>query len=581
MSNERRVDESTVKVYDCGSDHLKDIDMTRVNDQNCDVTLRFGSQTKRAHKSVLASMFLYFERMFTHPLQENNTSVVDIFVSNKKTHPFEENISGFASISRVDEDIIESFIRLAYTGTLTVDRNNVESVFIAADYFQNDDLKRFCEEFFVEQLDGSNALNFRKFGKCFHLVNLVKAADKVITRNFLEVVNSVHLPLLEKEEFSTLISRSDLEVELEEDIFHAIKLWISHDYARRSMYIYELLQHVRLAIIQPRYLEDDVATFSPCMNSNDCQLLIENLRDYQLNYELDDFDPKKVKPRGFTEGKIYIFDRLLLQSFIKGRCEIISSLFSVKFISCGLAVWNGNIYLTGGYDRGHLKTCELFSIDDSVSEFVSLMNCNRLRHGCCVHAAELFVCGGREGVASTCCEKLTSVDEKWRFIADMKVDRVCFPVVSCGNFMYALGGWDIDLTVLNSTEYYNKITDEWTLSIPMREERVFHAAVAFRDKIFVIGGQNGNGCPLNTAEVLDTKLNQISSLRPMRVPRYSFAATISGNKLYCFGGLTNNDDNYEDPRLLSVESFNLYTKYWHDEEEMDHIGLSNAAVTLF
>ena len=76
MSNERRVDESTVKVYDRGSDHFKDIDMTRVNDQNCDVTLRFGSQTKRAHKSVLASMFLYFKRMFTHPLQENKTGVV-------------------------------------------------------------------------------------------------------------------------------------------------------------------------------------------------------------------------------------------------------------------------------------------------------------------------------------------------------------------------------------------------------------------------------------------------------------------------------------------------------------------------
>ena len=66
MNNERPIDEATVKVYDRGSYHFKDIDMSRVDESNCDVTLLFGSQTKRAHKSVLASMFPFFKRMFTH-----------------------------------------------------------------------------------------------------------------------------------------------------------------------------------------------------------------------------------------------------------------------------------------------------------------------------------------------------------------------------------------------------------------------------------------------------------------------------------------------------------------------------------
>ena len=69
-------------------------------------------------------MSLFFKRMFTHLLIEN--------------------ISGVATISGVDENIVESFIKLVYTGKLNGDRNNLLSVLLAADYLQNDELKCFC-----------------------------------------------------------------------------------------------------------------------------------------------------------------------------------------------------------------------------------------------------------------------------------------------------------------------------------------------------------------------------------------------------------------------------------------------------
>ena len=98
------------------------------------------------------------------------------------------------------------------------------------------------------------------------------------------------------------------------------------------------------------------------------------------------------------------------------------------------------------------------------------MNCNRSRNGCCVHASELFLCGRKDDWTSTSCEKLTIVDEQWKLVAEMKVERVSFPVVSCVKYMLAFGGRDISLTVLNSTEYYNNIIDVLTLSIPMKEK---------------------------------------------------------------------------------------------------------------
>ena len=60
------------------------------------------------------------------------------------THPMIENISGVATISGIGENIVQSFIKLAYTGKLNGDRNNLLSVLLAADNLQNDELKCFC-----------------------------------------------------------------------------------------------------------------------------------------------------------------------------------------------------------------------------------------------------------------------------------------------------------------------------------------------------------------------------------------------------------------------------------------------------
>ena len=124
MNCSDHVDEATLKHYGRGSYHFKDIDMNRVDEQNYDVTLLFGSQTKKVHKYVSASVSLFFKRIFTHPMIEN--------------------ISGVATISGIDKNIVQSFIKLAYTGKLNGDRNNLLSVLLAADFLQNDKLKCFC-----------------------------------------------------------------------------------------------------------------------------------------------------------------------------------------------------------------------------------------------------------------------------------------------------------------------------------------------------------------------------------------------------------------------------------------------------
>ena len=95
----------------------------------------------------------------------------------------------------------------------------------------------------------SNGLNFRCFGRYLRLVELLNETDKLIVEKFTETTFDVSFLSLDKEDLLSLVSRCDLQVKREEHIFDAVAQWVNHDYKRRSQYICELLQQVKLPLI--------------------------------------------------------------------------------------------------------------------------------------------------------------------------------------------------------------------------------------------------------------------------------------------------------------------------------------------
>ena len=80
-------------------------------------------------------------------------------------------------------------MQFAYTGELREDMNNVQSCYAAADYFQIEKIKAFCEKFIVEILATVNVF------VVFHLVefntsvSLIKRANTFISNHFVEVTS--------------------------------------------------------------------------------------------------------------------------------------------------------------------------------------------------------------------------------------------------------------------------------------------------------------------------------------------------------------------------------------------------------
>ena len=53
---------------------------------------------------------------------------------------------------------------------------------------------------------------------------------------------------------------------------------------------------------------------------------------------------------------------------------------------------------------------------------------------------------------------------------------------------------------------YDHVTKGWTLSVPMIQKRSFYSAVGFRDNIFAVGGFNWDDRVLNSTEVFLTPI---------------------------------------------------------------------------
>ena len=374
----------------------------RMGDNFSNVIIKAGILSIRSHKCVLKTLSPYYQRMFTHPLKENNTDVV----VHKGQH---------------DAGTIISLIDMAYSNQLTVDSSNVQDIIVAADYLRMDDLKLFCEEFMGQQLYTSNALGFHQFGEFFCFKNLLSRADKYIASNFVEITSTKEFLSLDKDRLVTLISRSDLKVKVEEEVFDACKIWMNENSKIRSEIIFEVLQQVRLALIKPDYLAKVIATFPACQSSVECQQRITNVALYHSSRSKRiKYDVGEVKPRGFRSGKIYTFGEDSFASFFNGKFEKVFDKNMRGQCYSKLALLNGTIYFTGVscFDPGDevngrtFNDVYAFSTDSQDFKALAPLNYSRTGHGCCSHAGGLFVCGGRDRFPSTCCEHFNIQDNK-------------------------------------------------------------------------------------------------------------------------------------------------------------------------
>jgi len=136
--------------------------------ENADVKITCGGKEFWCHKLVLTTRSPVFRSMFE---------------SNMK-----EKITGSVEIKTMNPEVFEDLLKYIYTGDIKID-SNAKGLFEAADQYQLDELKEFCEAKLCSSIDSNNCIELLVLGDLHQAPMLKKAALHYVSGNLNEVLN--------------------------------------------------------------------------------------------------------------------------------------------------------------------------------------------------------------------------------------------------------------------------------------------------------------------------------------------------------------------------------------------------------
>lgn len=117
---------------------LRNINEQRLNNQFTDVSLVINDTIIRAHRSILAASCKYFHVMFTGSLVEKQQDTIEL--------------------QDFSPEILSLVIDFIYTGNLNITKDNVQDLFVTADFLQLNEALQTCSNYLKQNIDYSNAI---------------------------------------------------------------------------------------------------------------------------------------------------------------------------------------------------------------------------------------------------------------------------------------------------------------------------------------------------------------------------------------------------------------------------------------
>lgn len=290
-----------------------------------------------AHKIVLSVCSPYFHCMFNSNLKESSEREI--------------------TINEIDGEILELLINYCYAGKISITEDNVERILSTACLFQISSVVAACSNFLGKQLHFTNAIGFVLFAEQQNCDDLYQLSLDFVESNFMEVYQrSEEFVQMDVEQITKLLKNENLNVNSEEDVFKALKRWISHA-DDRIEHLPVLLQLVKLPQLSSTFIADNVEEL--CSTIETQKMLIEAYK-FQLIPERRNFSEFYGKPRKSTVG-------ILLS--------------------------------IGGMDsQKGTVTIESFDLRDNKWSLLKNMPTRRLQFGCALYRDKLIIVGGRDGL---------------------------------------------------------------------------------------------------------------------------------------------------------------------------------------
>uniref|UniRef100_A0A8C6Q1T7 Kelch-like protein 20 n=1 Tax=Nothobranchius furzeri TaxID=105023 RepID=A0A8C6Q1T7_NOTFU len=534
---------------------LEVINLLRKHRELCDVVLVVGAKKIYAHRVILSACSPYFRAMFTGELAESRqTEVV---------------------IRDIDERAMELLIDFAYTSQVTVEEGNVQTLLPAACLLQLAEIQEACCEFLKRQLDPSNCLGIRAFADTHSCRELLRIADKFTQHNFQEVMESEEFMLLPANQLIDIISSDELNVRSEEQVFNAVMAWVKYGIQERRPQLPQVLQHVRLPLLSPKFLVGTVGSDPLIKSDEECRDLVDEAKNYLL---LPQERPLMQGPRTRPRKPIRCGEVLFA---VGGWCsgDAISSVerydpqtnewrmvasMSKRRCGVGVSVLDDLLYAVGGHDgSSYLNSVERYDpkTNQWSSDVAPTSTC-RTSVGVAVLGGYLYAVGGQDGVSClNIVERYDPKENKWTRVASMSTRRLGVAVAVLGGFLYAVGGSD-GTSPLNTGTFSClsvKFTPRQSCKHTCRcmiGSRVLllkhrNATITYKFQLYL-----SSDLISFLVERYNPQENRWHTVSPMGTRRKHLGCAVYQDMIYSVGG---RDDTTE---LSSAERYNPRTNQW-------------------
>ncbi|XP_021962419.2 kelch-like protein 18 isoform X3 [Folsomia candida] len=520
----------------------------------CDIKLKVDESVIQAHRIVLAATIPYFHAMFTNDMIESKQNEV--------------------TLKGLDPDAVEQLINFAYTGRITINVNNVQSIMLSSSFLQINKVKDACAKFLGKRLTPDNVVGIRAFADTLNCSSVVKESDRFIQKHFLDVSKSEEFSQLGISDIINILSRDELAVDSEEQVFNVMIKWVKKDTQIRCIHLPELLQCVRMPLLTPQFITDYVASEILVRSSHPCRDLIDEARDYFLIPERRPLSKTfRIRPRCFddTVGYMFVVGGLTKTGDSVSTVEIfdpiqeqwrIAEAITMQRSRVGVAVMKKKLFAIGGFNgTERLSTVEMYDSVTKTWSKIASMRCKRSAVGCAALNDKLYTAGGYDGNSSlNTVECFYPERGDWFMITPMMKHRSAAGVVAFQGFMYAIGGHD-GLSIFDSAERFDPSISAWHPIASMNTKRCRLGAAVIGDKLYVAGGYDG-ATFLRSVEVYDPITDVWTECSPMKMMRSRVALVANMDKLWAIGGydgVTN---------LSSVECYDPAKNEWTDAPPM-------------
>ncbi len=339
----------------------------------CDVLLDVEGKEIHAHRLVLAASSNYFYSMFVRDMMESRQDRIEL--------------------KGVDAEAMTKLVDFAYSTKLEITTANVQSLMTAASLFDFPAVFHATATFLASQLHPTNCIGIRMFAKSHGSEALIKASSVYFREHFQDAINSEEFVNIAAEDFADLLDSPLVNVRSEEDVYHAVELWLAHNPEERKDTLSLILSKIRLPLLSPTFLTQVVEANPYIKKSLDCRDLIDEAKNYHLMPDTYRHSTEeKYQPRKSTVGLLFA---------IGGRGSVGEPFCSVEYYDfrtntwhvgpdlkarrrhVGVACLDGVLYAVGGHDGDqHLNTVEKFDLKLGHWEFVQPMK--KLRRGIAV-----------------------------------------------------------------------------------------------------------------------------------------------------------------------------------------------------